>query len=147
MKEIELENFSNSKIPILLWFSLYLKKIRIYIFLKILQINSYDCLHSWLFNYIFINRFWKKSLLMWFFHNETKRWSTEKHVVNEIRMKFRKKHTTNSFLNWNFRKTLSTIKFALSCFHYTIKNSKIHHIHRRQSTQSKLNYAFYPPFK
>lgn len=72
MKEIELENFSNSKIPILLWFSLYLKKIRIYIFLKILQINSYDCLHSWLFNYIFINRFWKKSLLMWFFLQQNK---------------------------------------------------------------------------
>lgn len=117
----------------LLWFHLF-QKIRIYIFLKILQINSYNCLHCD-FSIIFLLIHFEKSLLMWFFYSKTKRWSTQKHVVNEIRTKFHKKHTTNSFLNWNFRKTLSTIKFALSCFHYTIKNSKIHHIHR-QSTRS-----------
>lgn len=36
----------------------------------------------------------------------------------------------------------------MSCFHYTIKNSKIHHTYHKQSTQFRtieLNYAFYPP--
>lgn len=37
------------------------KNQNLHFFLKILQINSYNCLHSWLFNYIFINSFWKIS--------------------------------------------------------------------------------------